>query len=131
MHTDIKLKASLNEMDFLFNNSQMVNIKFYKCRDTIESDSVKYTFDVNVRHNEDEKPRELIKKALKVLKLRNKLSDLKEKLSVANERENQVLANRGWGYAQRHTKIGFSTTRSDSLKARIDVVKEELETLTK
>jgi hypothetical protein len=131
METFVKIKLSLKEILFLFDKTDLVNIRYYQPVTISPTDDNKVFFDVKVRHNVDEKPRDLIKKALKVLKLRNKLSDLKEKLSVANERENQVLANRGWGYAQRHTKIGFSTTRTDSLKARIDVVKEELETLTK
>jgi hypothetical protein len=63
----------------------------------------------------------------RITKLEAKLNDLNSKLHEANLRENQVLANRGWGYAQRNVKIGFSTTRTDALKVRIKNVKEDIE----
>ena len=131
MHTELKLKATLKEIVFLFDSTHLVNIRNYKSSSDIPDEKGKFPFELTIRHNEDEKPRELINKALKIFKLKAKLNDLKDKLDIANERENQVLANRGWGHAMRCTKIGFSTTRTDNLKARIKVVKEELETLTK
>lgn len=40
-----------------------------------------------------------------------------------------MLKSRGWGYGMRHSKIGFSTTKSDSLRNRIAKVENELKML--
>jgi hypothetical protein len=62
-------------------------------------------------------------------KLTQKLENLKMKLDIELRRENALLARRGFGYAQRNTKIGFSTRKSDNLKERIDKIESELNKL--
>jgi len=59
-------------------------------------------------------------------KIHQKILLLQDKLYDENLRENQVLANRGWGHAMRNVKIGFSTRKSDNLKERIQVLKNQL-----
>ncbi|WP_395076309.1 hypothetical protein [Flavobacterium sp.] len=60
-------------------------------------------------------------------KLITKLSQLESKLFDEHLRENQMLANRGWGHAMRNVKIGFSTRKSDALKERIKLIKLQIE----
>ena len=62
-------------------------------------------------------------------KLKLKLVKLRDRLVVENEKENAVLRNRGFGYAQRHVKIGFSTRKTDDLKQRIKILEFELSEL--
>ncbi len=63
----------------------------------------------------------------KLESLNKKLSNLESKLYEANLKENKLIANRGFGYGMRHSKIGFSTTRTDALRVRIKNVKEDIE----
>ena len=62
-------------------------------------------------------------------KLKRKLSELESKLFDERCRQNTSLNNRGGGYGMRHSKIGFSTRREDSIKERIEEVKQQIKTL--
>jgi len=129
METTIKRKLSLLEIETLFNSSEIVNIRYYEPTTFEPIAEEKIFFNIKVRHCENVKASDDFNKALKYLKLKNKLSDLKDRLHKENLRENEMLSNRGWGYAMRNVKIGFSTTKSDNLKNRLAVVSSELEKL--
>ncbi len=63
-------------------------------------------------------------------KLLNKKERLQERLSKEEQREREILSRRGWGYGMRHSKIGFSTRKSDELKEKISIVEMELKETT-
>jgi hypothetical protein len=63
----------------------------------------------------------------KLTKLEKKKSDLESKLFEAKLAENKVMNNMGFGAGMRRSKISISTTRTDSLKARIEAVEKEIE----
>lgn len=71
-----------------------------------------------------------IDKQAKLAKLQLQLSHLKDKLFDANYEENLKLSSRGWGYGMRHSKICFSTRKSDRLKERIEKCKQKINELT-
>lgn len=66
----------------------------------------------------------------KLDKLKRKLSDLESKLFDERCRQHEVLERRGFGYGMTHSKIGFSTSREDSIKERIEKVKEQIKQLS-
>lgn len=63
---------------------------------------------------------------IKLIKLQDKLSSLEYKLFLAEREESAKLERRGWGYGMRHSKIGFSTRKSDNLKKRIEICKQKI-----
>jgi len=130
METIINITATPNEMESLFNKhiNHNADIRFYhfvapsRCK-------------VLVCHNEDVILKEgatyslkgfLSRCETKLDKLKRKLYDLESKLFDERYRQNKMLANRGWGYGMRRSKIGFSTRREDSIKERIKEVKEQI-----
>lgn len=62
----------------------------------------------------------------KIETIQRQIERCEASLAKAEENERRVLNNRGWGYGMRHAKIGFSTVKSDRLKARLINLKEEL-----
>ena len=62
----------------------------------------------------------------KLEKLRQKLNELEHKLYEAKMEENKKLGNRGFGYAMRHSKINFSTRKSDRIKERIERLNQQI-----
>ena len=61
-------------------------------------------------------------------KLKIKLSGLENKLFDEKLRENKTFENKGFGYAQRHAKLGNAfTKRGESLRNRIEVIKTQIE----
>lgn len=69
------------------------------------------------------------KQQVRINKLAEKIAYLETKLFNENCRENEMLNRRGWGYGMRNSKIGFSTTKSDSLRDRISKAENELKIL--
>ena len=67
----------------------------------------------------------------KIDKLIEKKSVLEERLYKEERREIEMLNRRGFGYAMRHVKIGFSTRKSDALKERIRIISEQINELKK
>ena len=67
----------------------------------------------------------------KIEKLIEKKSVLEERLYKEERREIEMLNRRGFGYAMRHVKIGFSTRKSDALKERIRIISEQINELKK
>lgn len=82
MHTDLKVKLQGRFMEALFDHSPLVNIKYYVAElNGYVYDSKKvYTYTVTIRHNEDEKPRELLNKAIKHWKQYNRFLDSNQQL---------------------------------------------------
>ena len=67
----------------------------------------------------------------KIEKLIEKKSVLEEKLFKDERNEIEMLNTRGFGYAMRHVKIGFSARKSDALKERIRIISEQINELKK
>ena len=70
--------------------------------------------------------------ALKYLEARAasiKTSILKaeDRLIDANRAETERYARMGWGYGMRHSKLNFSTSKSDRIKERINNLKVNLD----
>jgi hypothetical protein len=63
----------------------------------------------------------------KLVKLKNKKSDLESKLFDAQQKSNAVMNNIGFGAGMRRSKVSVSTSREDSLKERIKVVEKEIQ----
>lgn len=66
----------------------------------------------------------------KIERLLKKKAILEERLYKETVREHEVLNKRGFGYGMRHSKIGFSTRKSDALKERIEIINEQIKELT-
>lgn len=133
METTINIIATPSEMESLFNQhiNNNAGIKFYQF---VAPSRCK----VLIRHNEGVILKEgatyslkgfLARCETKLDKLRRKLSDLESKLFEERCRQNEMLERRGWGYGMTHSKIGFSTRREDSIKERIEEVKEQIKAL--
>ena len=63
-------------------------------------------------------------------KLIEKKGELEEKLHQETIREHQRINNMGWGYGMRHSKIGFSTTKSDRLRERIKKIDQQIKKIS-
>lgn len=64
----------------------------------------------------------------KLEQLKAKLSDLESKLFDEKLKESKMWNNKGFGYAQRHGKLGNAfTKRGESLRNRIEVIKTQIE----
>lgn len=133
METTINITATPSEMEALFNNriNHNANIKFYQFVTPLRCKAV-------VRHNEGVILKEgatyslkgfLARCETKLDKLKRKLSDLESKLFDERCRQYEMLERRGWGHGMRCSNIGFSTRREDSIKERIEKVKEQIKQL--
>ena len=69
METIVNKKLKGSVMENVFDSTKTVNIRHYKAKsaDNYNPEET-YTFEINVRHNEDEDPKELLNKAIKELK---------------------------------------------------------------
>lgn len=134
METIINITATPSEMEPLFNKhiNHNADIKYYQF---VAPSRCK----VLIRHNEGVILKEgatyslkgfLARCETKLDKLKRKLSDLESKLLDERYRQNEMLERRGWGYGIRYSKIGFSTRREDSIKERIEKVKEQIKQLS-
>lgn len=135
METTIYIrKCSMNSINILFSKGDInknASIKFYEF---VSEDRCKAL----IRHSTDVELKEnatytldgfLSKCETKLDKLKRKLFDLESKLYAEQGRQREMLNRRGWGYGMRHSKIGFSTRREDSIKERIEEVKEQIKAL--
>lgn len=134
METTINITSTPSEMESLCNKhlNHNANIKYYQFIAPSRCKAL-------IRHNEGVILKEgatyslkgfLARCETKLDKLKRKLSDLESKLLDERYRQNEMLERRGWGYGMRHSKIGFSTRREDSLKERIKEVKEQIKQLS-
>ncbi len=55
------------------------------------------------------------------------ISQAEDRLFDANRAETERVARMGWGYGMRHSKLNFSTSKSDRIKERINSLKANLD----
>lgn len=67
----------------------------------------------------------------RIASIKANISKAEDRLRDANNAETQVITRRGWGYGMRHSKIGFSTTKSDRIKERIESLRSNLDKMQK
>jgi flagellar biosynthesis/type III secretory pathway protein FliH len=65
----------------------------------------------------------------KIKKLSNRKEQLEEKYYYACKKEHERINNMGWGYGMRHSKINFSTRKSDSIRKKIEMCDMEIQQL--
>lgn len=134
METTINITATPNEMESLFNKhiNHNADIKYYQFVAPLRCKVV-------IRHNEGVILKEgatyslkgfLARCETKLDKLKRKLFYLESKLYYEQSRQHEMLERRGWGYGMKHSKIGFSTRREDTLKERISEIKEQIKQLS-
>lgn len=73
MESTIQKLLSLKEMESLFDNTDKINIRFYRPLKKVESkkffdNDKKVVFLIKIRHNEEEEPKDILEDALKNLK---------------------------------------------------------------
>lgn len=68
-------------------------------------------------------------KEQKLKKLIERKMQLENKYYDACENEHQRINNMGWGYGMRHSKINFSTRKSDNIKKKIEMYDLEIRQL--
>ena len=136
METTIYIrKCSLNSINILFSKGDInktANIKFYqfvsenRCKALI-----RHSMDVELKENATYTLDGFLARCeTKLDKLKRKLFDLECKLLEERCKQHETLERRGWGYGMRHSKLGFSTRREDSLKERIEEVKKQIKQLS-
>lgn len=59
--------------------------------------------------------------------LKTSISKAEDRLIDANRAETERYARMGWGYGMRHSKLNFSTSKSDRIKERINSLKVNLD----
>lgn len=81
MHTEIRRKISLNDINALFKHSKIIVIKSYSSvkQEYIFDKYKKEWFRITIRHGENQDPKQVFKKALKYFQLEKKLEILIDK----------------------------------------------------
>lgn len=134
METTIKIKATTNEICSLFNKGINYNadIKYYEfVENTLCKAVIRHCEDVILKEGATYSLKGFLARCeTKLDKLKRKLYDLESKLYYERRRQTEMLARQGIGYGMRHSKIGFSTRREDSIKERIEKVKEQIKQLS-
>ena len=68
-------------------------------------------------------------KEQRIKKLKDKMSELESKLFDVKLEENEKWNNIGFGHGMRHSKIVFSTKKSDRIKKRIEDIENKIKEL--
>lgn len=55
------------------------------------------------------------------------ISKSEDRLFDSNRAETERISRMGWGYGMRHSKLNFSTSKSDRIKERINSLKVNLD----
>ena len=92
METTIKVNITGDTMNFIFDRG-FINIRHFECENPNYEPTEKNNFDVKIRHNENEKPKDLFTSALidckNIMKLRKnkykKVMQLQEKVKKITE----------------------------------------------
>lgn len=63
----------------------------------------------------------------RVASIKTSISKAEERLIDANRAETERVGRMGWGYGMRHSKLNFSTSKSDRIKERINNLKATLD----
>lgn len=88
METTIKRKLTLNQMDKIFDNKEVVYIKFYQLANTsikIENENEQFLFKIIIRHNENGNANVLFNKALKQIQEQEEKLKIYESKNVINK----------------------------------------------
>jgi hypothetical protein len=70
MHTTITKRLKGAIMENIFDSSDIVNVRYYNAKNVSDNDydpEKVYTFEIKIRHNEDEEPKQLLEQAIKNL----------------------------------------------------------------
>ena len=59
--------------------------------------------------------------------IKTSISKAEDRLFDANRAETERIARMGWGHGMRHSKLNFSTSKSDRIKERINSLKVNLD----
>lgn len=59
--------------------------------------------------------------------IKTSISNAEDHLFDANRAETERISRMGWGYGMRHSKLNFSTSKSDRIKERINSLKVNLD----
>lgn len=62
----------------------------------------------------------------RIMALVNNISKAEERLYEARKAENDRISRMGWGYGMRHSKINFSTSKSDRIAKRIASLRSDI-----
>lgn len=66
METIIRKKIKRSIMENIFDSDENCNVRYYEAKNAVDYDPEKtYTFEVKIRHNEDEDPKTLLNNAIK------------------------------------------------------------------
>lgn len=63
----------------------------------------------------------------RVASIKTSISKAEDRLIDANRAETERVGRMGWGYGMRHSKLNFSTSKSDRIKERINNLKATLD----
>ena len=63
----------------------------------------------------------------RVASIKTSISKAEDRLIDANRAETERVGRMGWGYGMRHSKLTFSTSKSDRIKERINNLKATLD----
>ena len=136
METTIYIRnCSMNSINILFSKGDInktASVKFYQFVSANRCKAlIRHSSDVELKENATYTLDGFLARCeTKLDKLKRKLSDLESKLFDERCKQHETLESRGWGYGMRHSKIGFSTRREDSIKERIKKVKEQIKQLS-
>lgn len=125
----------MNSINILFSKGDINKNASIKCYQFISEDRckalIRHSIDVELKENATYTLDGFLAKCeTKLDKLKLKLSDLESKLFEERCRQSEILERRGFGYGMRHSKIGYSTSREDAIKERIEKVKEQIKQLS-
>jgi predicted nucleic acid-binding Zn-ribbon protein len=88
MHTTIKKRLTVNEVFYLSDHCDTLNVRMYETKEPIpNSQDIKLLYELNIRHTKEENPKKLLKKALKIYK---------NSEPIFKEIEKQLLAIEHW-----------------------------------
>lgn len=134
METTIKIKATQKEILTLFNTgiNNNADIRYYEfVENTLCKAVIRHCDEVILKDGATYSLKGFLARCeTKLDKLKRKLFDLESKLYYEQNKQHEMLNRRGFGYGMRHSKISFSTRREDSLKERIEKVKEQIKQLS-
>lgn len=136
METTIYIrKCSMNSINILFSKGDINKNASIKSYQFVSEDRckalIRHSIGVELKENATYTLDGFLARCeTKLDKLKRKLFDLQNKLFEERCRQNEMLERRGWGYGMTHSKIGFSTRREDSIKERIEKVKEQIKQLS-
>lgn len=129
MKTEIRKKIDLETFQNLFKRKDLLNIDNFIQNGPNSEKERKPIFNIIVIHKLEERPDHLLERALFILKLENNLEKLETRLLNEKLRIHNMLKNRGFGYAMRNVKIGYSDAKENALQKQVDNLREKINLL--